>query len=48
MATITIRSLDDDVVDGLKSRAKRNNRSFEGEVHHILAAAAKDDLAAKK
>jgi len=48
MATISIRSLDDEVVRGLKSRATRNNRSFEGEVRHILAAAAKDDLAAKK
>ena len=48
MATINVRLLADDVARDLKRRAARNNRSLEGEVRHILVAAVRDDLAAKK
>ncbi len=48
MATINVRRLDDDVVDRLKQRASRNNRSLEGEARHILECAADDDMAAKR
>ena len=41
MATLTIRNLDDEVVDKLKARAKEHNRSLEAEVRQILADAAK-------
>ena len=37
MATVTIRNLDDDVVERLKGRAKVNNRSLEAEIREILA-----------
>ena len=36
MANLTIRNLDDAVVERLKTRAKANNRSLEAEVHTIL------------
>lgn len=48
MATINVRLLADDVVQDLKLRAARNNRSLEGEVRHILVAAVTDDLSAKR
>ena len=48
MAAIHVRQLDDEVVDRLKRRASSNNRSFEGEVRHILECAAADDMAAKR
>ncbi len=48
MVTINVRRLDDDVVDRLKARASRNNRSLEGEVRHLLECAADDDMAAKR
>ena len=48
MVTINVRRLDADVVDRLKLRASRNNRSLEGEVRHILVCAAADDMAAKR
>ena len=48
MATIHVRLLADDVVRDLKLRAARNNRSLEGEVRHILVAAVKDDLSARR
>ena len=48
MVTINVRRLDDDVVDRLKQRASRNNRSLEGEARHILQCAADDDMAAKR
>jgi plasmid stability protein len=37
MATVTIRNLDDDVVDKLKERAKLNQRSLEAELRQVLA-----------
>lgn len=36
MATLTIRNLDDAVVEKLKAQAKQNNRSLEAEVRQIL------------
>lgn len=40
MAQVVIRHLDAEVVTWLKQRAKRHHRSLEGELRHILAAAA--------
>lgn len=40
MATVTIRNLDDDVVEALKAQAKANNRSLEAELRQILAQIA--------
>jgi len=48
MATISVRQLDQEVVDRLKRRASRNNRSLEGEVRHILKCASADDMEAKR
>lgn len=36
MANLTIRNLDDDVVERLKKRARDNERSLEAEVRTIL------------
>ncbi len=36
MANLTIRNLDDAVVERLKKRAKANNRSLEAEVRDLL------------
>lgn len=36
MGTLTIRNLEDRVIDRLKARAKANQRSLEGEVRHLL------------
>ena len=41
MANLTIRNLDDDVVDRLKIQAKRNHRSLEAEVRALLSATAR-------
>ncbi len=40
MANLTIRNLDDEVVNILKRRAKRNNRSLEAELREVLARVA--------
>ena len=37
MANLTIRNLDDDVVEELKARAKANHRSLEAELRAILS-----------
>jgi plasmid stability protein len=37
---VSIRSLDDAVIEALKRRAARNNRSLEGELREILQQAA--------
>ena len=37
MGTLTIRNLDDRVIDRLKAQAKANQRSLEGEVRHLLS-----------
>jgi len=39
MATITVRDLDDAVVDRLKAQARQHQRSLEGEVRWILQTA---------
>lgn len=36
MGTLTIRNLDDQVIERLKAQAKANHRSLEGEVRHAL------------
>ena len=41
MANVTIRNLDDDVVETLKTRAKENKRSLEAELRALLTEAAK-------
>ena len=40
MANITIRNLDDTVVEKLKQRAKENDRSLEAELRVLLSDAA--------
>lgn len=40
MATVTIRNLDDEVVEKLKRRAKAGNRSLEAEIRRILSQSA--------
>lgn len=40
MANITIRNLDDDLVEELKIRAKAHHRSLEAELRQILSEAA--------
>ena len=39
MANLTIHNIDGSVVESLKALAKANNRSLEGEIREILAAA---------
>jgi plasmid stability protein len=41
MANVTVRNLDDAVVEALKERARANNRSLEGELRQILADAVR-------
>lgn len=41
MANLTIRNLDDEVVDKLKARAKAHHRSLEAELREILTSAAR-------
>jgi plasmid stability protein len=41
VAQFVVRHLEEDVKTGLKRRAKRNGRSMEDEVRHILRDAAK-------
>ena len=36
MGDLTIRNLDDRVIERLKEQAKANHRSLEGEVRHLL------------
>lgn len=40
MATVTIRNLDDEVVEKLKAKAKANDRSLEAELRQLLTDAA--------
>jgi plasmid stability protein len=46
MVTLTIPNLEDDVVDALKARARRNSRSLEAEVRELLRAVAAGDAPA--
>ena len=48
MAVITVRQLDESVVQRLKARAKINGRSLEGEVRQILGAAVDSDMDVRK
>ena len=48
VATITVRNIPDEVVEMIKSRAKRNRRSMEQEVRSILSGAVHDREAAMK
>jgi len=41
MANVTIRNLDDGVVERLKSKAKDNGRSLEAELREILSTEAR-------
>lgn len=43
MAQLIVRRVDDDVAARLKRRAKRNGRSMEEEVRHILRDAAREE-----
>jgi len=43
MAQLIVRNLEDDVATRLKRRAKRNGRSMEDEVRHILRNATKEE-----
>ena len=40
MGTLTIRNLDDRVIETLKAQAKANHRSLEGEIRHALTQRA--------
>ena len=42
MAQFVVRNLEDDVAEKLKRRAKRNARSMEDEVRHILRNAVRE------
>ena len=48
MATITVRRLDESVVQRLKARAEINGRSLEGEVRQILGSAVDNDMDVKR
>lgn len=41
MSQLLIRNLDEEVIDTLKARAKRHNRSLQGEVKLILEEVAR-------
>lgn len=40
MGTLTIRNLDDRIIETLKAQAKANHRSLEGEIRHALTQRA--------
>ena len=40
MGNLTIRNLDDRVIDSLKAQARANERSLEGEIRHLLTQRA--------
>ena len=37
MGNLTIRNLDDRVIERLKTQARANQRSLEGEIRHVLS-----------
>ena len=43
MASLTIRNLEEDVVDRLKARAEANKRSLEAELREVLTSIARQD-----
>lgn len=44
MGNLTIRNLDDAVIDRLKAQARANQRSLEGEVRYVLTREVSDYL----
>ncbi|MYL06686.1 MAG: hypothetical protein F4012_07715 [Gemmatimonadales bacterium] len=36
MGNLTVRNLDDSVIERLKAQARENGRSLEGEIRHVL------------
>ena len=44
MGTLTIRNLDDRVIERLKVQARENERSLEGEIRHMLTERADRQL----
>ncbi|WP_417519828.1 FitA-like ribbon-helix-helix domain-containing protein [Minwuia sp.] len=44
MATVTVRKLDDQVLDRLKRRARQQGRSLEAELREIMMAAVARDM----
>lgn len=48
MPAISVRKLEESVVERLKQRASLNHRSLEGEARHILENAVEDDMAVKR
>lgn len=48
MATVTIRNLDDAVVEKLKSRARDNHRSLEAELRELLSGIVLEQERLKK
>ena len=42
MAQITVRKLDDDVLEALKARARANKRSTEAEIRELLEKSARE------
>lgn len=40
VGNLTIRNLDDRVIDSLKAQARANERSLEGEIRHLLTQRA--------
>ena len=48
MATITVRNIPDEVIEMIKSRAKRNRRSMEQEIRSILSGVVHDRERARK
>ncbi len=45
MATLTIRNIEDKIVDRLKARAEANHRSLEAELRDVLATVANEPKA---
>ena len=43
MANVTVRNIDDDIIERLKQQAKANSRSLEAELRVILTRAAMGD-----
>lgn len=48
MATVTIRNLADGTLQGLKARARKNNRSLEAELRELLDETIRRDRAMKR
>lgn len=44
MAQVLVRDLDESVIERLKRRARRHQRSLEAELRHILVESARTDM----